>query len=151
MTCSSATRCRKAFEQLASDKIRMRLGGIYALEGVMNDPGGQYHKPALDALCAFVRDGTIGMIVSKEGPATDIQAALAVIGRRKPGPADQIDLDKVNTPHADLVGAHFDGADLRGAHLDGAELWAAHLEGANLRFAYLEGAKGLDCAYGDAQ
>jgi hypothetical protein len=34
----------KGFEQLASDKIAMRLGGIYALEGVMNTSE-QYHGP----------------------------------------------------------------------------------------------------------
>jgi hypothetical protein len=39
----------KGFEQLASDKIAMRLGGIYALEGVMNDKASeQYHKPVLE-------------------------------------------------------------------------------------------------------
>jgi uncharacterized protein YjbI with pentapeptide repeats len=34
-----------------------RLGGIYALEGVMNNST-QYHRPVLEALCAFVREGT---------------------------------------------------------------------------------------------
>ena len=47
----------KGFEQLASDKVAMRLGGIYGLEGVMN-ASEQYHQPALEGLCAFVRDGT---------------------------------------------------------------------------------------------
>ena len=45
----------KGFEQLASDKIEMRLGGLYALEGVMNTSE-QYHGPVLEALCAFVRE-----------------------------------------------------------------------------------------------
>jgi hypothetical protein len=36
-------------EHLASDKIVMRLGGIYALEGVMNTSE-QYHGPVLEAL-----------------------------------------------------------------------------------------------------
>jgi hypothetical protein len=40
----------KGFEQLASDKITMRLGGIYALEGVMNTST-QYRVPVLEALC----------------------------------------------------------------------------------------------------
>ena len=35
----------------------MRLGGIYALEGVMNTSE-QYREPVLEALCAFVRGGT---------------------------------------------------------------------------------------------
>ena len=74
----------KGFEQLASDKMAMRLGGIYALEGVMNTSE-QYHGPVLEALCAFVRENTIGKTVSENKPATDIQAALTVIGRRAEG------------------------------------------------------------------
>jgi len=77
----------------SGDKTVIRLGGIYALEGVMNTSE-QYHQPVLEALCAFVRDGT------KEDkgqgpPPTDIQAALTVIGRRKPGEGV-----------VDLTGAH---------------------------------------------
>ena len=60
----------------------VRLGGIYALEGVMNTSE-QYHQPVLEALCAFVRDNTRNE--KGEGPpTTQIQAALTVIGRRNP-------------------------------------------------------------------
>jgi hypothetical protein len=74
----------KGFEQLASDKMAMRLGGIYALEGVMNasERPEQYRGPVLEMLCAFVLEYTIGKTVF-EKPAIDIQAALMVIGRRK--------------------------------------------------------------------
>ena len=72
----------KGFEQLGSDKAVVRLGGIYALEGVMNTSE-QYHQPVLEALCAFVRDNTRNE--KGEGPpTTQIQAALTVIGRRNP-------------------------------------------------------------------
>jgi hypothetical protein len=37
----------------------MRLGGIYALEGVMNTSE-QYHGSVLEGLSAFVRENTIG-------------------------------------------------------------------------------------------
>src|SRR6195952_3243277 len=67
----------KGFEQLGSDKLTIRLGGIYALEGVMNTSL-QYHQPVLEALCAFVREGTIGMVING-APATDIQATLTVV------------------------------------------------------------------------
>src|SRR6516165_9476509 len=51
------------------------------LEGVMNNSE-QYHQPVLEALSAFVRDGT--RTDTGDGPpTTDIQAALTVIGRRK--------------------------------------------------------------------
>ena len=110
----------KGFEQLASDKITMRLGGLYALEGVMNKSP-EYHQPVLEALCAFVRDGTIGMIVNDKGPANDIQAALRVIGRRAEGPG-QIDLSGANIPAVILSDANLSEADLRGANLSGANL-----------------------------
>jgi hypothetical protein len=40
----------KGFEQLVSSNIVMRLGGIYALEGVMNTSS-EYYQPILAALC----------------------------------------------------------------------------------------------------
>jgi hypothetical protein len=57
-----------------ADNLTMRLGGIYALEGVMNTSP-QYHGPVLEALCAFVRESTIGK-TAPDKPATDVQAAL---------------------------------------------------------------------------
>jgi uncharacterized protein YjbI with pentapeptide repeats len=125
----------KGFEQLAGDKIAMRLGGIFALEGVMNtsERPEQYRGPVLEALCAFVREYTIGKTVF-EKPDIDIQAALTVIGRRK-GP-ELPDLAKANIP-----GANLSGANLRGADLDSADLNSAYLSGANLSFANLIGAR----------
>ena len=109
----------KGFEQLASDKITMRLGGLYALEGVMNKSP-EYHQPVLEALCAFVRDGTIGMIVNDKGPAKTSSCAE---GDRKtpPGPGE-IDLFGANIPAVILSDANLSEADLRGANLSGANL-----------------------------
>src|SRR5262249_53492215 len=100
----------KGFEQLASDKMAMRLGGIYALEGVMNasERPEQYRGPVLEMLCAFVREYTIGKTVF-EKPAIDIQAALTVIGRRKG--QELPDLAEANIPCANLSCAHLSGAD----------------------------------------
>jgi hypothetical protein len=153
----------KGFEQLAGKEMAMRLGGIYALEGVMN-ASAQYHRPVLEALCAFVRDGTTrGSIEEKtvekgkptppvpenvkdteKKPAIDIQAALTVIGRRKSGPG-MVDLAKANIPSADLtmanlIGANLIGANLNGANLIGANLNGANLNGADLTSAHLNGA-----------
>jgi hypothetical protein len=69
----------KGFEQLANEKIVLRLGGIYSLEGVMNTSE-QYHEPVLEALCAFVRDGAKAKVMKNktesatilEPPPTDI-------------------------------------------------------------------------------
>src|SRR6516164_8432135 len=106
----------RGFEQLASKDIVMRLGGIYALEGVMNTSE-QYHQPVLEALCAFVRDGT--RTDTGEGPpATDIQAALTVIGRRKVIGTGIPDLHKA----PDLSKAHISKANLYLANLSGFDL-----------------------------
>jgi uncharacterized protein YjbI with pentapeptide repeats len=131
----------KAFEQLASDKIAMRLGGIYALEGVMNTSE-QYHGPVLEALCAFVRESTIGK-TAPDKPATDVQAALTVIGRRIKGPG-AVDLANANIPKADLHEANLISANLRGANLGGANLISANLRGANLINANLSDANLID-------
>jgi uncharacterized protein YjbI with pentapeptide repeats len=151
----------KGFEQLGSDKLFVRLGGIYALEGVMNNSE-QYHQPALEALNAFVRDGT--RTTTGDGPpATDIQAALTVIGRRRTeiGYGGVPDLDHAHIPKADLrdadlrdadlyeadlhsaelFGAHLHGAELIGVNLNGADLYNADLSGADLFGAKLNGAK----------
>jgi uncharacterized protein YjbI with pentapeptide repeats len=154
----------KGFEQLAGRETVMRLGGIYSLEGVMNTSS-DYHQPVLEALCAFVRDSTIGKVVNDQGPATDVQAALTVIGRRKLTGSTELvalpmDLRKANIPgaillkahledagfgeahleEAYLVAAHLEGATFPGTHLDHAALVNAHLEGAFLRGAHLDGA-----------
>ena len=135
----------KGSEHLASDKIVMRLGGIYALEGVMNTSE-QYHRPVLEALCAFVRESTIGKTVPKDKPTSDVQAALTVIGRRIKGPG-AVDLANVSIPganldsHADLIGANLSGPDLSGASLGNADLFGARLVKANLSNADLTGAR----------
>ena len=128
----------KGFEQLASDKMTMRLGGIFALEGVMNttERPEQYRGTILEALCAFVRESTIGKTVA-EKPENDIQAALTVIGRRKG--QEPPDLAKVNIPGANLSGANLRGADLNGADLNSVYLSGANLSGANLLGANLTG------------
>jgi len=92
----------KGFELLGqhdSDKIVVRLGGIYALEGVMKTSE-QYHQPVLEALCAFVRDGAN---TDTPEPPADIQATLTVIGRREGGIGD-VDLSGAHMPNVRLFG-----------------------------------------------
>jgi hypothetical protein len=151
----------KGFEQLGSEKLVVRLGGIYALEGVMNTSD-QYHLPVLEALSAFVREGAkyrtppisdgscapLGddnpPVNINDKPPADIQAALTVIGRRS---ADQwrVNLVRVGIAGADLSRADLTRvdlarADLSRADLSHANLHYAHLSCANLRLADLQGA-----------
>ena len=102
-------RFTRAIEQLGSDKMAIRLGGIYALERIANDSDKDYW-PIMETLTAYVRenapwreqsprmrgeeDSGEKQIVAerpcsplgrrpKNKPATDIQAVLTVLGRRK--------------------------------------------------------------------
>jgi uncharacterized protein YjbI with pentapeptide repeats len=128
----------KGFEQLGSDHRLVRLGGIYALEGVMNTSD-QYHRPVLEALSAFVRDGTKDD-KSAGPPASDIQAALTVIARRSGILTAVPDLSNSHSPKADLSNANLSDANLAGANLSDANLAGAHLNVANLTDANLTGA-----------
>jgi uncharacterized protein YjbI with pentapeptide repeats len=132
----------KGFEQLSSEKVVVRLGGIYALEGGMN-ASDQYHQPVLEALTAFVREGARANTIPK--PPPDIQAALTVIGRRSAHVKDLIDLSDANLSFAGLVDANLDHAYLPRANLTGAGLVDANLDhaylfDANLDHAYLSNA-----------
>ena len=158
-----STQVSKGFEQLGSDKIVKRLGGIYALEGVMNTSE-QYYQAVLEALSAFVRDGTKNE-TGDGPPMSDIQAALTVIGRRANIAPGMPNLANAHIPKAYLEGrfvypsveedptvsdmppswlrvgdlrrAILRGTDLRGADLSGADLRGADMTDANLSGAYL--------------
>jgi hypothetical protein len=142
----------KGFEQLGQkgddkdDKMIVRLGGIYALEVVMNDPtSDRYRVPILEALRAFVRD-RIKTYEGHDHPATGIQAVLTLIGRRA-ATEGEIDWAEVRIPGARLRG-NLSGADLSGADLSEANLSEANLSGANLTDAKITQAQ-LNQACGD--
>jgi uncharacterized protein YjbI with pentapeptide repeats len=125
----------KGFEQLADkDSVVMRIGGIYALEGVMKTSL-VYHYPVVEALRTFVRDSTTGNVNRK--PRDDVQAALTVIGgRTEVAECLEVDLAGANIPGADLrysnlCGFNFQGANLRGADMRHANLSMASLSGDN--------------------
>jgi hypothetical protein len=148
----------KGFEQLGNpDNIIVRLGGIYALEGVMN-ASQEYHKPVVEALSAFIREklprptgsrtGECGIPDSTETAdlPRDVQAALVVLGRRRrPHDANanlaRIYLRNYNLYNIDLRNANLDlsDADLSGANLTHADLSNVTLKGACLSHARLIG------------
>jgi uncharacterized protein YjbI with pentapeptide repeats len=105
-----------------------------------------YYEPILEALCAFVRDGTRN-VTGGEPPAADIQAALTIIGKgRKEIQKTPLNLSKAHIPQADLSGAHLPFTNLQGvvlsggAFLVGADLSGTDLVDADLREALLSGA-----------
>lgn len=158
-------RFSKAVEQLGSDKIEVRLGGIYALERIAQDSV-RDHWTIMEVLTAFVREKSPVKSKAKESfiehylqqreteatptpVAKDVQAALTVIGRRNVEndlEGKQLDLSysnlvAVNLYQARLSSALLDAADLRGADLRFATLNKASLLDADLSDAFLIGTK----------
>ncbi|WP_165781236.1 pentapeptide repeat-containing protein [Streptosporangium minutum] len=137
-------RYTKAIEQLGSDKLDIRLGGIYALERIARDSA-RDHPTVMEVLAAFVREhsrdvatGETGIVKSRRPLLrTDLQAALTVIGRRIAG-QDPPGM-RINLGGADLTGADLTGATLDHATLTGADLTDATLTGVNLTRAWLIG------------
>ena len=139
-------RYTKAVDQLGSAKLDIRLGGIYALERLATDSP-RDDRTVYDVLTAFIREHDPEPSAKiPERPATDIQAALTVTGRRKPrSDGFTADLDEIRVHNAKLVRARMSGADLSRAFLSdanlfGADLSRAFLNGADLTDANLSGA-----------
>jgi hypothetical protein len=142
-------RYNAAIRNLGSPSEDVRLGGIYALQRIMQDS--TRDQPTVVAvLCAFVRNhaplsrSVAARKASAVGrPTNDLQAALTVVGSRDTaheGTVGIIDFSHADLSGADLIRADLDGADLTGADLDGADLWGANLTRAFLDAANLTGA-----------
>ncbi len=141
-------RYAKAIEQLGSDKLEVRIGGIYALERVTRDSA-RDHPTVMEVLTAFIREQRPPQVPDEEQPRStwpDVQAAVTVVGRRALerdiGFIDLsgADLSGANLTEAKLSGANLTEANLSGANLTGAILASGHLNGANLARARLIGA-----------
>jgi hypothetical protein len=138
----------RAIDQLGSEMLDARIGGIYALERVAQDSAPD-HPTVMEVLGAFIREHShegwptpatdeLGADALDHTTRPDVQAALTVIGRRDRR-QDRRPIDFIG---ADLTGADLTRADLTGADLTGADLTGANLtENANLRGADLTGAK----------
>jgi hypothetical protein len=141
-------RYTKAIEQLGSDKLDVRVGGIYALERIARDSP-RDHPTVMEVLTAFVREHSREQwpppdVAERErSTRPDVQAAVTVVGRRNAKhdiPLWRIDLGAAYLVRADLTGAHLDRARLPGADLTRALLTDAVLTDAVLTDAVLTGA-----------
>jgi hypothetical protein len=82
-------RYTKAIDQLGSEKLDVRIGGIYALERIARDSA-KDHPTVMEVLTAFIRDHSREpWPVDKDGAQhgekktrPDVQAAATVVGRR---------------------------------------------------------------------
>jgi uncharacterized protein YjbI with pentapeptide repeats len=141
-------RYTKAIEQLGSDKVDVRIGGIYALERIALDSRRDY-PTVMKVLAAFIREHSREQLRLPE-PDTeplerlirpDIQAAVTVITNGGyEHDRDRIDLAGVNLAGADLVAADLRHVNLSGADLSGAKLTAAKLADIKLAKAELSNA-----------
>jgi uncharacterized protein YjbI with pentapeptide repeats len=152
-------RYTKAVEQLGAltaqnkPNVEVRLGAIYALERIAQDSL-RDHWTIMEVLTAYVRQNApapANKPTKKEneaaiakGPATEIQAILTVLGRRRgrgrEREGQQLDLSDSDLRGANFRGTHMEGANFFGAHLEGASFLGVHAEGAKFDFAHVEGA-----------
>jgi hypothetical protein len=131
----------RAVEQLGSDKLDVRIGGIYALERVARDSA-RDHPTVMDVLCAFIREHSHEPWPPPDHPASrepepstrpDVQAAVTVIGRRDA----ERDIGRIDLTGARLTRASLACANLTNTVLISADLTSANLIGANLTRANL--------------
>jgi uncharacterized protein YjbI with pentapeptide repeats len=142
-------RYTKAIEQLGSDKIDIRIGGIYALERIARDSA-RDHPTVVEVLTAFIREhshepwplpqaASPGQPTAASERATrpDVQAAITVVGRRIVGRDGDSQVDLIG---ADLTAANLRSVNLANANLRGATLAGAYVGHANLAGATFSGA-----------
>ena len=116
----------RAIDQLGSEQLHVRIGGIYALERVARDSE-KDHPIVMDVLTAFIREYSREQWPPPDRgererwTRPDVQAAVTVVGRR--------DVER-DTQRIDLYGAIHISADLRGVTLEHARLLNADLTGA---------------------
>jgi hypothetical protein len=134
-------RYSRAAEQLGSDKLDIRIAGIFALDRIAHDSA-RDHPIVIEVLAAFIRQHSREqwpLPDSEDAPVPehrtrpDVQAALTVIGRRDA----RRDRQRVDLMGANLSGADLTSANLAHARLTGVSLISAKLKGANLGEANL--------------
>ncbi|GAA2788007.1 hypothetical protein GCM10010452_15380 [Crossiella cryophila] len=134
----AAQRFTEAVGQLGADKLDVRLGAIYGLDGLIRDSAKDAAR-GVEVLTAFVRtrapiencgDGATAQALQR--PAEDVQAAITVIGRRGSPAGDRLNLTRACLAGADLHQAQLDRADLSGTDLSRANLARARLRSADL-------------------
>src|SRR5215204_4797297 len=157
-------RFTRAIDQLGSEKLEIRLGGIYALERIDKEsPERAYHGTVMEVLTDYVRENSRGepeepststtypnegveqdkggeqdAQPTLRGLPTDILAILDVLIRREEERVPEEHRVILDLREADLHKANLQEADLQGTDLQGANLQEAFLHKANLHKASLQ-------------
>ncbi|MCA1672639.1 MAG: pentapeptide repeat-containing protein [Actinobacteria bacterium] len=164
-------RYSKAIEQLGSQTLDVRLGGIYALEQIATDsPRTRDQATIVEVLSAFIRVHSDPIyqykaaqdvasraqipnddqeliaaadyyMTKSQRSPVDVQAAVTVLGRLPP----LTDVARGNLEGAWLARIDINRANLTGIRLNGANLTGARFQNATLTRAWLIGAD-LTCA-----
>jgi phage shock protein PspC (stress-responsive transcriptional regulator) len=170
----ASERFTRAIDQLGSDRLEVRLGGIYGLEQIAQQAP-DHRLGVTQVLVAYLHRSSPAAARPAQNPlesttqpveplrvrAPDVQAALTILVRRKPLALDpRLDLSDLDLRGADIraqvlvtnlritalrVG-DLRGADLRGTDLRGATFGDVYLEGADFRDADLRGADFSDAS-----
>jgi hypothetical protein len=170
-------RFTRAIEQLGSEKLEIRLGGIYALERIDKEsPERAYHGTVMEVLTAYVRENSRwepeepststtasneeaerNTVVEQDAKPTlrrlptDILAILAVLRRREEERVPEEHRIRLDLREANLQGAYLVQANLVQANLQGANLQEANLGGALLQEADLQQANLFGAILGGAR
>ncbi|XHX80673.1 MAG: pentapeptide repeat-containing protein [Stenomitos frigidus ULC029] len=161
-----AERFSKAVEQLGSDNIHVRLGGIFMLEQVAKDAEEKYYWQVMETLTSYVRvrspyptkatkthssfvQAAIKSTQTSEPQTSeailplsaDIQAVMTVLARRKHTYGQRLEPHRLDLHGVDLHQLRLSPpAQLYGVDLSGANLQGAQLDGVILQAAVFEGA-----------
>ena len=162
-------RYQKGVDMLGSVLLSVRLGGIYALQSLIEEYPEQYYVQTMRLLCAFVRNPTKDEEAESEGDIDDragnwrprirqdVQAIMEVMRNRddthislekqrgltldlRNSVLSNSNLRQVNLARVDLRRANLSKADLRRANLSEADLRGANLSQSSLVDASLVGA-----------
>ncbi|MFJ3930193.1 pentapeptide repeat-containing protein [Streptomyces sp. NPDC090029] len=148
-------RYNNAVGNIGDDSLDVRLGGIYALQRIMEDS--PRDQPSIvNVLSTYIRNHAKkpknDTTTPAQSPASDVQAALTALGTRdrthdgtatvnlQDADLSGADLSRADLPYADLAGAFLTNTNLRGADLSDAFLAFAFLTNTNLRGADLSDA-----------
>ena len=140
-------RFTRAIDQLGSDKVPIRLGGIYALERIARDSD-KDHWQVMQVLMACVPrkpalDTQMGEDLPKQPIPSEVQPLLEVLGRlntKHDDPWTRLNLRKADLRGTDLRATNLARATLVEADLQRTFLESANLQEANLALADVRGA-----------
>ncbi|MFI6144463.1 pentapeptide repeat-containing protein [Streptomyces sp. NPDC051109] len=149
-------RFSRAVDQLGSDKLDVRIGGIYALRRIA-DHSVHDHEAVISIMAAYLRthvpwpplelgapaaDVSINSVRPLETRAADAQTALTCLGvlgqERRP---EWLNVSFTDLRRADCDGLWLNGVNLDGACLEAASVYQVNLSGASLIAANLRHAE----------